>query len=208
MPLTRRDFFKTGGLTALAVGLAAANGKDVHARTTRQRPAILSADYGLAGKKPCLLHLNWDGILSIGVPETIGSTRIVEQRVLTYQDGSPVRLDGPGGLWGRAKFAVTDWDGDGVWDVLFGTNRSDQHFFSKECADREATPFLLRNAGTAAAPVFQRPVAIKFHGEYLAFGVHIAAVWPTDMDGDGRDDLIIGAENGRIYRFLRDELTP
>ena len=59
-------------------------------------------------------------------------------------------------------------------------NRSDQRFFSEECARREATPFLLRNAGTAAAPVFERPVPIKLGDRYLAFGVHIAAVWPTD----------------------------
>jgi len=33
-------------------------------------------------------------------------------------------------------------------------------------------------------------------------------IWPTDMNGDGRDDLTIGAEDGRVYRFLRDELSP
>ena len=174
----------------------------------RQRPAILPAEHGIAGNRPCLLHMNWDGVLSIGVPDGVGSTRIAEQRALRYRDGTPVKLDGPAGLWGRAKFAVTDWDGDGVWDVLFGTNRSDHRFFSKECEHREAMPFLLRNAGTAGAPVLEPPVPIKLGDVYLAFGVHIAAVWPTDMDGDGRDDLIIGAEDGRVYRFLRDELRP
>ena len=119
-----------------------------------------------------------------------------------------MKLDGPAGLWGRAKFAVTDWDGDGRWDMLFGTNRADHRFFSKECAHREAMPFLLRNAGTAGSPVFEPPVPIKLGSKYLAFGVHIAAVWPTDMNGDGRDDLIIGAEDGRVYRFLRNELAP
>ena len=68
-------------------------------------------------------------------------------------------------------------------------------------------PSLLRSAGTAGSPVFGPPVPIKLGDRYLAFGLHIAAVWPTDMNGDGRDDLIIDAEDGRVYRFLRDELT-
>jgi len=174
----------------------------------RQRPAILPPDYGIAGNRPCLLHLNWDGILSIAIPDAVGSTHIAEQRALSYRNGTPVKLDGPVGLWGRAKFAVTDWDGDGRWDVLFGTNRADHRFFSKECAHREAMPFLLRNAGTAASPIFEPPVPIKLGSDHLAFGCHIAAVWPTDMNGDGREDLIIGAEDGRVYRFLRDELSP
>ncbi len=174
----------------------------------RQRPAILPAKYGIAGSRPCLLYLNWDGILSIGIPDAVGSARIAKSRTLSYRDGGPVKLDGPAGLWGRTKFAVTDWDGDGLWDVLFGTNRADQRFFSKECAHREAMPFLLRNVGSTASPVFEPPVPIKLEGQYLAFGVHVAAVWPTDMNGDGRDDLIVGAEDGRIYRFLRDELSP
>ncbi len=174
----------------------------------RQRPAILPARYGIAGDRPCLLHLDWDGVLSIGIPDRIGGAEIAEQRPLAYEDGQPMKLDGPTGLWGRAKFAVADWDGDGVWDVLFGTNRSDQRFFSEECARREATPFLLRNVGTNQQPVFARPVPIKLGDDYLAFGIHIAAVWPTDLDGDGREDLLVGAEDGRVYRFLRQELRP
>jgi hypothetical protein len=174
----------------------------------RQRPAILPAKHGAAGDRPCLVHMDWDGVLCLGIPERKGSTEIVEQRQFLYDDGKPVKLDGPAGLWGRAKFALTDWDGDGIWDVVFGTNRSDHQFFSEECTRRESTPFLLRNTGTNQRPVFARPVPIKLGDEYLGFGVHNAAVWPTDMDGDSRDDLIIGAEDGRIYRFLRQELRP
>ncbi len=174
----------------------------------RQRPAILPPKFGIAGRRPCLLHLNWDGVLCIGVPERVGSTRLTEQRVLRYTDGRPVKLDGPAGLWGRAKFAVTDWDRDGVWDVVFGTNRADQRFFCKACADSPATPFLLRNAGTASAPAFEPAAPITLRGRPLEFGVHIAAVWPTDMNGDGRDDLLVGAEDGRVYRFFREELRP
>jgi hypothetical protein len=174
----------------------------------RQRPAILPARHGAAGDRPCLVHLDWGGVLCLGIPEAKGSTEIVEQRQFRFEDGEPVKLDGPAGLWGRAKFALTDWDGDGTWDVVFGTNRSDQKFFSEDYAKRESTPFVLRNTGTNQKPVFARPVPIQFGDDDLRFGVHISAVWPTDMDGDGREDLIIGAEDGRVYRFLRQELRP
>jgi hypothetical protein len=174
----------------------------------RQRPAILPPRYRAAGERPCLLHMDWDGVLCLGIPERTGSMEIVEQRRLLYEDGEAVDLDGPAGLWGRAKFAITDWDGDGDWDVVFGTNRSDQKFFCQELARRDSSPFLLRNVGTGSLPTFARPVPIRLGGEDLAFGIHVSAVWTTDMDGDGREDLLVGAEDGRVYRFLRQELKP
>ncbi|MBT3377932.1 MAG: hypothetical protein HN742_27930 [Lentisphaerae bacterium] len=174
----------------------------------RQRPAILAPTHRIATERPVLLHMNWDGILSLGIPDRVGTTELAEIRPLQFTDGNPVKLDGPGGLWGRAKFATTDWDADGVWDVIFGTNRSDHAFFSEKFKKQEATPFLLRNAGTSADPVFERPQPIKLGDVDLAFGTHIAAVYATDLDGDGRSDLIVGAEDGRVYHFLRHELSP
>jgi hypothetical protein len=102
--------------------------------------------------------------------------------------------------------AVTDWDEDGKWDILFGTNRAAQKYFVDD-APKEATPFWLRNMGTNSQPRFESPKLITLSdGEVIGFDVHCASVWPTDLDGDGHEDLIVGAEDGKIYRFMRDEL--
>lgn len=176
----------------------------------RSRPAILPAAWNVGGSgKPALLYLDWDGDLAIATPRETGSTEIVSSKKLSYGDGRPVRLSGPAGLWGRAELAVADWDGDGVWDVLFGTNRGClPHIMAQP--PKGAAPLWLRNIGTAQEPVFQPPQIIRERsGEAIELGVHTSAVWPTDLDGDGRDDLLIGAEDGKVYPFFRKDLqTP
>ncbi len=57
MSLTRRDFFKAGGLTALAVGMAAAGGREALARPARPRPAIRWRGSAAAVQMDPALHL-------------------------------------------------------------------------------------------------------------------------------------------------------
>ena len=76
--------------------------------------------------------MDWEGILCIGIPDAVASTRIPEQRTLSSSDGTPVKLDGPAGLWGRAKFAVTDWDGDGRDDLIIAAEDGGVYRFLRE----------------------------------------------------------------------------
>lgn len=174
----------------------------------RVRPAILPHRYGYTGDgRNALLYLDWEGDLVLGIPERPGSTRIVKVEKLNYQDGNVMRMCGIRGFWGRAKLTITDWDGDGRWDVLFGHHLGAQRDIWGKDKPSGATVAYFRNVGTNAKPVFTRVRDIRLkNGDRLDFHAHNASVWPTDLDGDGKEDLIVGAEDGKIYYFLRDEL--
>jgi len=173
----------------------------------RSRPAILDRTHGYGAEgRASLLHLDWDGDLAVAIPEAEGSTVIQRVNKLRYESGEVIRLCGPAGFWGRAELSVADWNGDGRWDVVFGTARSTHRNFLKE-KPSGATPMWLENVGSNERPVFRMARAIKLRsGEYIDLGVHTASVWPTDLDQDQALDLIIGAEDGKVYYFNRTTL--
>lgn len=173
----------------------------------RSRPDIVLGTTGFLGvSHDVLLIQDWDGDLAIAVPSVPGGTDFCEVIKLCYTDGGNIQLCGPSGLWGRGAMMLTDWDRDGNLDLIFGTNRSCQQFFSEEMKQCDATPFLLKNEGTNHQPRFARPVPLKLKsGVPLRFGVHNATPWITDLDGDGQCDLLVGAEDGKVYGFLRGE---
>ena len=176
-------------------------GGDVWQVAWRQRPAVTPD-----GR---LLVQDWDGDLALATPDSSDVTRITGVAKLTYADeAAAIRTSGPGGFWGRGKPVVTDWDGDGDWDVLFGTHRGNLRYVDPAIGDAEgARIVLLDNAGTNAEPAFARPTLLSMDGTPLTFGTHVAAAWPSDLDADGRADLIVGTDDGRVYAFVRGELS-
>lgn len=166
---------------------------------------------GFAGApRASLLLMDTDGDVAVAVPEAEDSLTLASVEKLHYADGAPIHLCGINGLWGRCHLELVDWDGDGADDILFGSNGSCQRFFD---AGREWTrcssPFFLRNVGTRAKPVFTRPqlVTRRSDGKRLYFGWHNSTPWITDLDGDGKPDLLVGAENGKVYAFKHDEIV-
>jgi hypothetical protein len=161
----------------------------------------------LGAKTPCLLYLDWDGDLVIGMPKTKGGTEIVKVEKLKYDNGRNIRLCGPEGHWGRTKLAVADWDEDGDWDVLFGQNgKPIQYFLGVE--PKCSTIFFMENCGTSSNPVFKKPVYITTaDGAIINCGGHNASICPTDLDKDGKLDLLIGVENGKIISLNRKDLS-
>lgn len=88
---------------------------------------------------------------------------------------------------------VFDWDGDGRQDLILGLS--------------DGRVQLWTNAGTASQPIFTQP-------EYLTVGlpgakseIHVggrAMVEIVDWNNDGRYDLLVGGQDGRVRLFLNE----
>jgi hypothetical protein len=114
-----------------------------------------------------------------------GLVLLPPQRVLCDAQGQPLRLTtGTAGRSGRRKLCVVDWDGDGKLDVL--VNGANARLLRQVRA--EPGRWLFEDRGDVADR------NIEGHD------THPAAV---DFDGNGVPDLVIGAEDGRLY-YLRN----
>ena len=92
--------------------------------------------------------------------------------------------DGRGGNTGRRKFCFVDWDGDGKLDIV--ANSGSVCLYRQVKA--EGGKWFFRTEGDL--------VAERMAG-------HSTCPTACDFDGDGVDDLVIGAEDGYFY-FLRN----
>jgi len=103
------------------------------------------------------------------------------ERVFTDPAGKLLKLSGGDrGKSGRRKLMATDWDGDGLTDILINSSNAS----------------LLKNLGKNSGKWIladQGPLAKR------KLDAHDTQPALADLDGDGRKDLIIGAEDGRLY---------
>jgi len=176
----------------------------------RSRPSVIEAKHGLAGPdRNVLLFMTWDGKLAYAIPSKPGSIDFKNVVDLSYADGRPIRLGGPAGLSGRIKFTAADWDGDGVWDVVMGVQKSVQKYLGGSAQEApSAAPYWLRNVGTNAQPKFEEARLITFKsGLPIEMEKHSFDVFPTDLNKDGQLDIIFGDDEGTIFHLMRDALS-
>lgn len=117
---------------------------------------------------------------------------------------------------GRLRFEITDWDGDGVKDLLLATNL---HHSIPNAVDgipwnrskelQGATLLFLRNAGSEKEPIFEYPKQIKYKGVYVRFGHHGcgASAGMLGQITNNSPNVVVGDEKGNLYLLPREHLT-
>ena len=134
-----------------------------------------------------------EGYLSFFRRAERGGRRVLlpPQRVFAYESGAAMGFtgwagngNGKGGNTGRRKFCFTDWDGDGKLDIL--ANSASIVLYRQ--VGRKDGKWLFRREGDI--------IEEKMAG-------HSTCPSPCDFDGDGIEDLVIGAEDGYFY-FARN----
>ncbi len=109
------------------------------------------------------------------------------ERVFVDENDQPLRLNSRScGRSGRVKLDVVDWDSDGRLDVIVN---SENAMWYRNCETRSGK-LVLKRIGNLA----QRNVA-----------GHTSSPAACDFDNDGRPDLLVGAENGRLYFAAHDD---
>ena len=102
-------------------------------------------------------------------------------RLFVDKQGNAIRLNSRrAGGSGRRKLCVVDWDGDGRLDVLANSENAE---FWRNMGESDGK-VVLENRGNIAKR--------KVSG-------HTSSPTVIDLDGNGKPELLVGAEDGRFY---------
>lgn len=143
---------------------------------TQWRTTPVAIDFD-ADEKLDLVLLDQQGYL------TLRSAGGKAERIFVDEQNKPVQLNAKScGSSGRMKLAVVDWDGDRRLDVLVNSENATWY---RNCEDRDGK-IVLKQVGNLA----KRNVA-----------GHTSSPAVCDFNGDGKPDLLVGSENGRIYHI-------
>lgn len=137
---------------------------------------------------PDLVMLNHQGYLALFRRKRANGRLLLlpGERIFLEPGGRFLNLaPGRAGASGRRKIELADWDGDGDLDLI---------------TDSSNGPIWYENTGTRQKPV------MKLRGRILQteFQGHNPTPSVADWNGDGKPDLIVGAEDGFFYYFDRN----
>jgi len=111
--------------------------------------------------------------------------------ILKAPDGKVLYSEGYRGQ-GRTQYCPIDWNSDDKMDFILINHVAD------------SWPQYYENIGTREKPQFVRKAEpkVKDHHLWVEIG-HAASIWAIDWDHDGRQDVLLGGEDGRIRYFNR-----
>jgi hypothetical protein len=138
-----------------------------------------------------LAMLDQEGYLTLFERVTRGDQRVLlpPRRAFVDEKRQPLRLNSQAaGRSGRRKLCVTDWDGDGRFDLLLNSANAD---LLRQVAAEDGR-WVFQNAGTLAQANIEG---------------HDVSPATVDFEGDGIPDFLGGAEDGRFY-FLKNPRSP
>jgi hypothetical protein len=133
-----------------------------------------------------LVMLDREGYLALFERRREGDALVLlpPERVFATADGQPLRLNnGIAGKSGRRKFVFYDYDGDGRDDLVI---------------DGRPNIDIYRRVGAEDEWRFENTGAISDH----VLAGHTTCPTTIDLDGDGQKELLIGAEDGFLYRLV------
>ena len=133
--------------------------------------------------------------LAAGVKMEAGG-KVIKGVSATYEkgaDGNSKLVANKKDMMGTySKLHVTDWDGDGLLDVLVG----------QDSPQGQSNILFYRNVGTAKEPKLAEPVVL----DILKQPMSRPSPYVVDWDGDGKRDVLLGMETNEVM-FLKNTGT-
>ncbi len=149
---------------------------------TQWRTTPVAIDWNKDGLMD-LVMLDHEGYLSF-FPRTQDGLQ-PPQRIFGDHNGKLLQLNnGSAGKSGRRKLCLMDWDGDGRLDILINSENAQ---FLRQSGERDGL-VLFTDEGNVSDRNIEG---------------HDTSPTPVDWDANGLPDLLIGAEDGRLY-FLKN----
>ncbi|PCI48502.1 MAG: hypothetical protein COB49_05910, partial [Alphaproteobacteria bacterium] len=134
-----------------------------------------------------LVMLDQEGFLSLfrRVKEDGTLKLLPADRIFVDEQGRELKLSrGDNGASGRRKLHLVDWDGDGRVDLLADDLKTNVRFFRNISQNNKQV--VLKDMGPMDTRILAR---------------HTTSPTTVDWDGDGIPELLVGAEDGRLYHM-------